>query len=163
MSDDLLDANSNSRKVEMIKLSTRTRYGVRLMLDLAQKHGSGPVLLRDIAKEEDLSEKYLSLIVMPLRASGLLKALRGASGGYTLSREPAEITLREIVESLEGKIFLVDCDPDPKSCTRSCACATRDVWQIVASKITGELEAITLADLARLSREKSIGSSDYAI
>ena len=147
----------------MIKLSTRTRYGVRLMLDLAQKHGSGPVLLKDIAKEEDLSEKYLSLIVMPLKASGLLKALRGASGGYTLSREPSEITLKEIVESLEGKIFLVDCDPDPKSCTRSGVCATRDVWQVIATKITGELESMTLADLVRTSREKSSGSSDYNI
>ena len=147
----------------MIKLSTRTRYGVRLMLDLAQKHGSGPVLLKDIAKEEGLSEKYLSLIVIPLKASGLLKGLRGASGGYTLSREPSEITLKEIVESLEGKIFLVDCDPDPKSCTRSGVCATRDVWQVIATKITGELESMTLADLVRTSREKSGGSSDYNI
>jgi Rrf2 family cysteine metabolism transcriptional repressor len=147
----------------MIKLSTRTRYGVRLMLDLAQKHGNGPVLLKDIAKQEDLSEKYLSLIVMPLKASGLLKALRGASGGYTLSREPSEITLKEIVESLEGKIFLVDCDPDPKSCTRSGVCATRDVWQVIAAKITGELESMTLSDLVRTSREKLGGKSDYNI
>jgi Rrf2 family protein len=147
----------------MIKLSTRTRYGVRLMLDLAQKHGSGPVLLKDIAKEEDLSEKYLSLIVMPLKASGLLKAIRGASGGYTLSREPSEITLKEIVESLEGKIFLVDCDPDPKSCTRSRVCATRDVWQVIAAKISEELESMNLADLVRTSREKSGTSSDYNI
>jgi Rrf2 family protein len=147
----------------MMKLSTRTRYGVRLMLDLAQKHGSGPVLLKDIAKEEDLSEKYLSLIVLPLKASGLIKALRGASGGYTLSREPNDITLKEIVESLEGKIFLVDCLPDPKSCTRSGVCATRDVWQIIADKMTEVLESMTLADLVRTSREKSGTNSDYNI
>jgi Rrf2 family protein len=147
----------------MMKLSTRTRYGVRLMLDLAQKHGSGPVLLKDIAKEEVLSEKYLSLIVLPLKASGLIKALRGASGGYTLSRDPAEITLKEVVESLEGKIFLVDCVPDPKSCTRSRVCATRDIWQIVADKMTEVLESMTLADLVRTSREKSGTSSDYNI
>lgn len=147
----------------MMKLSTRTRYGVRLMLDLAQKYGSGPVLLKDIAKEEDLSEKYLSLIVLPLKASGLIKALRGASGGYTLSRDPTEITLKEVVESLEGKIFLVDCVPDPKSCTRSRVCATRDVWQIVTEKMTEVLESMTLADLVRASREKSGTSSDYNI
>jgi Rrf2 family protein len=147
----------------MMKLSTRTRYGVRLMLDLAQKHGSGPVLLKDIAHEEDLSEKYLSLIVLPLKASGLIKALRGASGGYTLSREPTDITLKEIVESLEGKIFLVDCLTDPKTCTRSGICATRDVWQIVADKMTEVLESMTLADLVRTSREKSGTSSDYNI
>jgi Rrf2 family protein len=147
----------------MMKLSTRTRYGVRLMLDLAQKYGSGPVLLKDIAHEEGLSEKYLSLIVLPLKASGLLKALRGSSGGYTLSREPSEITLKEIVESLEGKLFLVECVPDPKSCTRSGICATRDVWQIVADKITEVLESMSLADLVRKSREKSGGSSNYNI
>ncbi len=149
--------------MEMMKLSTRTRYGVRMMLDLAQKYGSGPVLLKDIARKEDLSEKYLSLIVLPLKASGLLKALRGSSGGYTLSRDPSKITLKEIVESLEGKIFLVDCVPDPKSCTRSGVCATRDVWQVVADKMTGTLESITLSDLVRISREKSGGSSNYNI
>jgi Rrf2 family protein len=149
--------------MEMMKISTRTRYGVRLMLDLAEKHGSGPVLLKDIANKEDLSEKYLSLIVLPLKASGLLKALRGSSGGYSLSREPSKITLKEIVESLEGKIFLVECVPDPKSCKRSGVCATRDVWQVVADKMSDVLELMTLSDLVKKTREKSGGSSNYNI
>lgn len=146
-----------------MKLSTRTRYGVRLMLDLAQKYGGGPVLLKDVAKEEDLSEKYLSLIVLPLKASGLIKALRGAGGGYTLSRDPSEITLKEIVESLEGKVFLVDCVPDPKSCRRSAGCVTRDVWQIVADKIAETLGSMTLSDLVRMGKKKPGAGGDYNI
>jgi len=146
-----------------MKLSTRTRYGVRFMLDLAQKYGSGPVLLRDIARDEDISEKYLSLIVIPLKAGGLLKASRGANGGYSLSREPSAITLREIVECLEGKLFLVDCVTDPKECGRSQTCATRDVWQKVADKLSEVLESMTLSDIVESSRKKKGSIAEYNI
>jgi Rrf2 family protein len=146
-----------------MKISTRTRYGVRFMLDLALRHGSGSVLLRDIAREEDISEKYLSLIVIPLKASGLLKAVRGANGGYSLSREPASITLKEIVECLEGKLYLVDCVSNPKECKRSQTCATRDVWQSVSEKMSEVLGSMTLADVVTATREKKGTKPDYNI
>lgn len=146
-----------------MKLSTRTRYGVRFMLDLALKHGTGPTLLKDIAKEEGISEKYLSLIVIPLKAAGLLKASRGANGGYNLSKDPSAITLKEIVECLEGKIFLVDCVSDPRECIKSRSCATRDVWQSVADKMSETLDSLTLADIAATSiRKKGLGT-EYSI
>lgn len=139
-----------------MKLSTRTRYGMRFMVDLALKHGSGPVLLKEVAKEEDISEKYLSLIVIPLKAAGLLKASRGARGGYTLALDPSSITLKEIVECLEGKISLVNCVNDQKGCTRSLTCATRDIWQSIADKMSELLDSMTLADIVRTSKQKSL-------
>ena len=92
-----------------MKLSTRARYGVRLMLALAKNYGKEPVYLKDIAKQEDISEKYLSLLIMPLRRIGLVNSVRGAYGGYNLARDPKEITLKEIVVVLEGDCCLVDC------------------------------------------------------
>ncbi|MFA5284396.1 MAG: Rrf2 family transcriptional regulator, partial [Smithellaceae bacterium] len=96
-----------------MKLSTRTRYGVRLMTVLAQNYGKGPVFLKDIAKGENISEKYLSLIIIPLRGVGLINSVRGAHGGYNLSKEPSQITLKEIVDVLEGDCSLVDCVKNP--------------------------------------------------
>src|SRR4030042_540461 len=92
-----------------MKLSTRTRYGVRLMVALALNYGKDPVFLKDIAKGENISEKYLSLIIIPLRGVNLVNSVRGAHGGYNLSKEPSQITLKEIVDVLEGECSLVDC------------------------------------------------------
>jgi len=112
-----------------MKLSTRTRYGVRLMLALARNHGQGSVFLRDVAKAEEISEKYLSQIIIPLRGAGLVSSSRGVHGGYALARSPAEITLRQIVAPLEGDC-LVDCVNNPAACPRVLTCASRDVWTL---------------------------------
>ena len=92
-----------------MKITTRSRYGVRLMLELARNFDKGQVLLKDIARNEEISEKYLSLIIIPLRTAGLVQSTRGAHGGYSLTRPPEEITLKDIVQVLEGGISLVDC------------------------------------------------------
>ena len=102
-----------------MKLSTRSRYGVRLMTALACANGEKPILLKDIAASEEISEKYLSLIVIPLRAAGLIKSFRGARGGYNLAQDPSEISLRNIIAALEGEICLVHCIKQPSSCNRS--------------------------------------------
>ena len=94
-----------------MKLSARARYGVRLMLALARNYEKSPVYLKNIAREEELSEKYLSLLVIPLRRVGLVISTRGAHGGYNLARLPSKITLKEIVDVLEGNC-LVDCVKD---------------------------------------------------
>ena len=140
-----------------MKLSTRTRYGVRMMLALAIDYSKGPVFLKSIAEEEDISEKYLSLIMIPLRSAGLVKSIRGAHGGYRLSREPSQINLYEIVDVLEGKISLVDCIEDPSSCVRASNCVTRDIWEIVTDNISETLRAITLNTLVEkvLTRKKT--------
>ncbi len=146
-----------------MKLSTRTRYGVRLMLELARNKGNGQIFLKDIAHEEEISEKYLSLIIIPLKSAGLVNSMRGAHGGYTLARDPSEITLKEIVDVLEGDTCLVDCVKNSSTCSRAETCASRDLWSIVSDGISRTLGSVTLADLAKMSREKSEAGLMYQI
>jgi Rrf2 family protein len=137
-----------------MKLSTRARYAVRLMLALAGNYGQGTIYLKDVAKREEISEKYLSQIIIPLRGVGLVNSSRGAHGGYTLARPPGEITLRQIVEPLEGDC-LVDCVKNASACPRVGTCASRDVWVLLGGKISETLDGITLEQLARMNRDKA--------
>jgi len=138
-----------------MKLSTRSRYGVRMMADLAENFGKKPVFLKDIAKREEISEKYLSIIVIPLRGAGLIQSTRGAHGGYTLAKRPEEISVQDIFDALEGKICLVDCVDNPKECPRVGICPTRDIWSVLGEKIRETLNSVTLADLVKTRREKA--------
>jgi Rrf2 family protein len=137
-----------------MKLSTRARYGVRLMLALAKNYGKEPVYLKDIARQEDISEKYLSLLIMPLRRIGLVNSVRGAYGGYNLARAPEEITLKEIVDVLEGECCLVDCVKDPSSCSRVFTCVAHDVWEMIGGKISETLSLFTLDMMVKMDKEK---------
>jgi len=125
------------------------------MVALAIQYGKGPVFLKDIAKGEDISEKYLSLIIIPLRSVGLVNSIRGAHGGYNLSREPSQITLKEIVDVLEGNCSLVDCVKNPSSCSRVPICASHDIWAAIGEKISETLSAITLETLVQRNQEKA--------
>ncbi|MEN6464967.1 MAG: Rrf2 family transcriptional regulator [Syntrophaceae bacterium] len=136
-----------------MKLSTRSRYGVRLMLALARSYGQGPLYLKDIARSEEISEKYLSLIIIPLRGVGLVNSTRGSHGGYTLARSPEKITMKEIVDVLEGNC-LVDCIKDPAACSRVSTCASRDIWAMLEGKISETLGSITLQQLVRINQDK---------
>lgn len=138
-----------------MKLSTRSQYGVRLMLALAQNYGNGYTYLKDIAKSESISGKYLSLIAIPLKGTGLINSSRGARGGYSLARPPSEITLREIVDVLEGDYGLVDCVKDVNACPRVPICASRDVWVFLGGKIAETLNSFTLQQLLAINREKT--------
>jgi len=116
----------------MIKLSTKGRYGTRLMLNLALHYNAGKeaVVLKNISKEEDLSIRYLEQIIIPLKINKLVKSVRGAGGGYTLARDPSRITVCEIIEVLEGSCALVDCLEDPDICERIGECTTQVVWKL---------------------------------
>ena len=138
-----------------MKLSTRTRYGVRLMIALAYKYGQANVFLKDIAKGENISEKYLSLIIIPLRRVGLVNSIRGAHGGYSLAKDPSQITLKEIVDVLEGDCSLVDCVKNPSSCPRVPICAIRDIWSIIGRQISETLNSITLDTMIKMKQEKA--------
>ena len=138
-----------------MKLSTRSRYGVRLMTRLALNHGKGATLMRDISRVEGISEKYLGQIIIPLRGAGLVSGRRGAGGGYTLSRAPSEITVRDVVEVLEGDISLVPCTGDPSACSRRGACAATEVWQKLAGDMSRVLDSYTFKDLAASARRKA--------
>ena len=136
---------------------------MRLMTRLAAAWGRGSTLMRDVARAEGISEKYLGQIVIPLRGAGLVTGQRGSGGGYVLARAPDAITLREVVEVLEGDLSVVPCVDDPTACARFEHCGATTVWQQVAGDIRTRLSAWTLADLAAEWRGKQRVGSDYEI
>lgn len=118
-----------------------------MMLELALNYGKGPTYLREIAEKEDISEKYLSQLVLVLKSANLVSSERGIKGGYVLKKPPEEINVLEIVEALEGKLTLVPCLNNPTLCDRVSLCVTRDVWKEVDEAIIGTLKKITLKEL----------------
>ena len=137
-----------------MKISTRIRYGARALLELASRYGEGPIELREIAKKENISLKYLEQVIIPLRTGGLVKSIRGSKGGYSLAKAPSEIRLKDLVEVLEGPISLVECLMDPAVCQKAQACVTRDVWKEVSEAICHIFQSITLEDMVSRKREK---------
>lgn len=137
-----------------MRLSTRGRYGARAILDLAINYGKGPILLKDIARRQEISEKYLEHLIAPLRAAGLVKSIRGARGGYSLAKPPSEIRLSQVIQVLEGSMSLVDCVDDIDLCNRARFCVTRDVWRDVGRAINGVLEQMTLEEMVERQRRK---------
>jgi Rrf2 family protein len=135
-----------------MKLSTRFRYGLRLLVDLARNYQKGPVLLKRIAECEKISKKYLEQIVILLRTAGIVSATRGAKGGYYLTRAPEKIKIREIYRILEGSFAPVECLDNPKSCTLVRTCPTRKMWWHLSKQIEKTFEGQTLADLAKKSK-----------
>jgi Rrf2 family protein len=140
--------------MKFMKLSTKGRYGVRLMLDLAAHYGERPVLLREISQREDISEKYLWHLINPLKSAGLIHATRGAHGGYELAKAPAEITVKDIFEVVEGPICLVDCVEKPATCERSDFCVARDLWGDASRVLAETLAKTTLASLIERQKDK---------
>lgn len=137
-----------------MKISTRTRYGTRLMLRLALNYGKGPFLLRDVAKDEQISEKYLSQIVIPLKAKGLVNSFRGAHGGYVLAKTPSQISIKEIVEALEGGLNLIGQVKDVSSYSQVSIRVTHNIWNELSKKMAKTLDSITLDDLVKESKIK---------
>ena len=142
-----------------MKLSTKGRYGARLMLDLALHFGKRPVLLKDVAERQEISEKYLGHLIPPLKAAGLINSSRGAHGGYILARSPEDITLGEIIQAVEGSLSLVECVATPGVCHRVGFCVTRDIWNQMGEKMAEVLESITLQDMAQRQQQKQKSQS----
>jgi len=140
----------------MIKLSTKGRYGTRLMLNLALHFNEGreAVVLKNISDEEDLSIRYLEQIIIPLKINKLVKSVRGAGGGYTLARHPSKISLCEIIEVLEGACSLVDCLEDPSFCERATECAAQEIWREASNLLKNYFESKTLQDLVAIAEKK---------
>jgi Rrf2 family protein len=146
-----------------MRVSTKTRYGTRLMIELGLRYGEGPVYLKDIARVEEISEKYLSQIIIPLKNAGLVRSFRGAHGGYVLSRSPGEITLRDIVSVFEGDFELVGCVNKPESCNRTPVCVTQDLWREMGCRINDLLEEVSLEALVVRARERQQATTMYTI
>jgi len=128
-----------------MKLSTRSRYGTRMMLDLAQHYDEGPIQMGDIARRQDISVKYLEQLIIPLKKVDFIKSVRGPKGGHMLARPPEEITIGEIVKVLEGGIDLSDCIGNPDECNRSSSCLTRGIWEEATKAMYDRLNSITLS------------------
>lgn len=137
-----------------MKLSTRGRYGVRLMLELALHYGEGPILLKEIAERQGISEKYLWQLINPLKTTGLVNSLRGAHGGYVLGKAPEAISLKAILQILEGPLCLVDCVDNPALCERSLSCISREIWGEASKNMQQTLEDTTLAAMVERQKEK---------
>jgi len=137
-----------------MKLSTKGRYAMRAMLNLALHYGEGPILLKEVAKRERISERYLEQIILPLKAAGLVNSTRGARGGFILAKPPSQIRLIEVMQVSEGLIALVECVSDPEVCSHASVCVTRDIWSEMKKAMNGILESTTLQDLVERQREK---------
>ncbi len=131
-----------------MKMSTRGRYSLRVMLELALRNGAGPVPVEAIAASQGISAHYIHILVPALCRAGLVRTVRGPKGGCMLSRPPSEITLLEAVEAVEGKTTPVECLGDRDSCSKSGGCAAREVWSEVAAAVEGVLGETTLEELA---------------
>ena len=123
-------------------------------MELASHYGEGPIELKEIAKRENISPKYLEQVIIPLRTAGLIKSIRGSKGGYSLAKHPSEISLNDLVEILEGPLNLIECLNNPKVCQKVPSCVTRDIWREVSDAIYGIFHSITLEDMVNRRREK---------
>jgi len=145
-----------------LKLSTRGEYGLRAMFDLAQHFGEGPTSLKSVAERQDISEHYLEQLIASLRKSGLVRSIRGAQGGYILAREPAEITVGDVIRVLEGPIAPMDCvnEEEAESCNRASYCITKGIWERLRDSVNSVLDSITLQDMCD-EAEKARQKGDY--
>ena len=147
----------------MMKLSTRTRYGVRILVQIALENMDGGKLARGrtIAEKQGITEPYLEQIMIPLKRAGIVGTIRGCNGGYELRKDPSEITILELIELFDGKIELADCLKDGVRCDRGEGCPTRDVWLRLARVFREEAGAVTLKSILEDMRDSSSG--EYVI
>ena len=130
-----------------MKLSTRGRYGIHAMYDLACNFNSGPQAIKTIAERQSIPEAYLEQLFAALKRDKLVNSIRGAQGGYTLSRPPEEITVGDVLRTLEGGLNLVDCLLEEDTCGKSCACPSRIVWMKLRDGLNAIVDGITLQDM----------------
>lgn len=145
-----------------MKISTKGRYALRMLIDLAEHQNCGYVALKDIADRQNISKKYLEQIIPIFNKSDILKTTRGSQGGYKLSKSPDKYTVGEILRLTEGSLAPVDClNQDPNECERSGECPTLPVWQGLNRVINEYLDSITLQDILDQQRERYM--NDYII
>lgn len=148
-----------------MKISTKGRYGLRILIDLATHDPGKPRMLREIAKNQQISEKYISRLVIDLRKAHLIRSVRGINGGFFLTKLPEEITLLEVLETMEGPISVVDCVRSPEKCYRQHLCPARNTWNKLNEGIRDLMAQITLDDILDSYRQQNAdhGICDYCI
>lgn len=138
-----------------MKISTKGRYALRLMLDLAINYTGEYISIKSIAARQDISEKYLEQIITQLNRAGYVKSVRGAQGGYMLSKAPADYTVGMILRLMEGSLAPVSCAEDEESCDRASRCVTQEVWVQIQKAVEGVVDHITLEDLVTRYQQKA--------
>ncbi len=145
-----------------MKISTRFRYGTRIMAELGRVYPGGKLSVKSLSRLQDVPRKYLEQIMIGLRTAGLVHSSRGSGGGYSLARPPEEITVLEVYEALEGPVSIIDCVRSPQSCSRREECPTRWLWKRMEEAISDVLKGATVADLVKymVRRRRTV---DYVI
>ena len=140
-----------------MKLSTKGQYGLKAMYDLALNYGNEPISLKSIAERQEISEYYLEQLMAILRKAGLVRSVRGAYGGYMLTRDPSEITVGDVLRALEGPIGIVDCvlEQDAIKCLKYENCISRIVWEKIRDSIINTIDSITLLDMCNEAKKRN--------
>ena len=148
-----------------MKISTKGRYGLRILIDLAMHDTGKPRLIRDIAQTQQISEKYISRLVIALRRAHLIRSIRGVNGGFHLAKNPAEITLLEVLEVMEGPISVVECVNSKHSCARNSKCGARTIWQKLNENIRVMMAGGTLEEILEAYQQQDNDESalEYCI
>ena len=134
-----------------MKLSTRSRYGARILVDLARHNDHGPVQIGEISKRQDISVKYLEQLIRPLKQASMVTSVRGPKGGHVLAKNPKNITLGQIVRLFEGQTELVECISKPEQCNMSDDCQVRLAWKEATRVLYEKLDSMTISDLMQES------------
>ena len=147
-----------------LKISAKARYGLRILLDIAlHEDDPAPRTTAAIAESQQLSLKFISRLVIPLRQAGMSRSIRGTAGGFRLARAPSDITLRDIVETLQGPVEILDCLGGSSPCDRARACVSRSVWGDVNTAFANALAAMTLEKVIARAQEHATAGQDYCI
>ena len=148
-------------------MSTRGCYGTRAMLDLALNYGEGPILVKDIARNQEISERYLEHLLISLKLAGMVRSSRGRRGGFTLAKPPHQIKFSEIIQAMEGSVAAKECVDDSRVCSRAVHCVTRDILIQMQRMISNLLASTTLHDLVEQQAEKKaatkVSSKGYKV
>ena len=141
-----------------MRISTKGRYATRAMLDLALHYGDGFTSVKDVARRQEMSEKYLENLLVLLKVGGLVRSVRGVHGGFVLARPASEIKLSEIIQVMEGSMAPVECVDAPEAYPRAARCAVHDLWEDIARAMSQILESTTLEELAERQSVKEAAS-----
>ena len=143
-----------------MKLSTRSRYGVRIIMDLSIHSSHAPVRMQDIAMRQGISMKYIEQLIIPLKKAGYVTSIRGPKGGYRLNKSPEKIAMGEIVNILEGGLTLSECLEKPEKCDRYENCLTRHIWEKATKAMLSELNSVSLAEMMHSTDYEKVSKKD---
>ena len=143
-----------------MKISTKGRYGTRALVELAMRDTNEPMLLRNIAKQQDISLAYLEHVISPLIAGGILRSTKGPKGGISLNKKPEDIKLSDVIRLLEGSVAPADCVDNPEVCDRAETCAARDIWCELKHALDTILDSTTIRDLVDRQTGKEASGKD---